>query len=245
MKKERLAAFTDAVLAIIMTILVLELEKPSAFTLQAIWDLRYGFFSYALSFFWLGSMWINIHNEWESIERINAKTLWVTLLLLFFCSVIPYATDLVSRDFNNRVTQGFYGIFVLLVTLANIGLSRVLERGNDDSKEIADVMRKRRNLLLIDVAVKAAGLAIALTVYPPAMMCSVILAAAFLMFSIRIMRLDWSDVHTPAAYPGAVRGIFSFSGHRSGKGGRRYSRPCGFLKRRCVHRQLDRVTAGR
>ncbi len=199
MKKDRLAAFTDAVLAIIMTILVLELEKPSAFTLQAFWDLRYGFFSYALSFFWLGSMWINIHNEWDRIESINAKSLWMTLLLLFFCSVIPYATDLVSRDFGNKVTQGFYGIFVMLVTLANIGLSRVLEHSSSDSRQVALVMRKRRNLLLIDVAIKLVGMAVAMTVYPPAMMYSVILAAAFLMISIRIMRLDWSDVQHPEA----------------------------------------------
>jgi len=103
MKKDRVAAFTDAVLAIIMTILVLELQKPSTLTLSAFWELRHSFFSYALSFFWLGSMWINIHNEWESVEKINAKTLWVTLILLFFCSLIPYATDLVSNDFNSWI----------------------------------------------------------------------------------------------------------------------------------------------
>ncbi len=75
MKNDRVAAFTDAVLAIIMTILVLALEKPTTPTLSALWELRYSFFSYALSFFWLGSMWVNIHNEWETIVKINAKTL--------------------------------------------------------------------------------------------------------------------------------------------------------------------------
>lgn len=194
MKKDRVAAFTDAVLAIIMTILVLELEKPSAPTLSALWELRYSFFSYTLSFFWLGSMWVNIHNEWETIEKINAKTLWVTLILLFFCSWIPYATDLVSRDFGSKVTQGFYGVFVMLVTLSNVWLSRVLEQGNGCGKMSADMLKKRRTLLWIDIAIKAAGAVIAMTVYPPAMMYSVILAAAFLMLSIRKMKLDWSDV---------------------------------------------------
>ena len=191
MKKDRVAAFTDAVLAIIMTILVLELEKPSAPTLSALWDLRHSFFSYTLSFFWLGSMWVNIHNEWEQIEKINAKTLWVTLVLLFFCSVIPYATDLVSGDFNNRVTQGFYGIFVMLVTLSNIWLSKTLDKADSDMQK--EVMAKRRRLLWIDIAVKVLGLIISVTVYPPAMMYSVIIAAAFLMISIHKMKLDWSD----------------------------------------------------
>lgn len=191
MKKDRVAAFTDAVLAIIMTILVLELEKPSAPTLSALWELRHSFFSYTLSFFWLGSMWVNIHNEWERIEKINAKTLWVTLVLLFFCSVIPYATDLVSGDFNNRVTQGFYGIFVMLVTLSNIWLSKTLDKADGDMPK--EVMAKRRRLLWVDVAVKVVGLIVSVTVYPPAMMYSVIIAAAFLMISIHKMKLDWSD----------------------------------------------------
>ena len=194
MKKDRVAAFTDAVLAIIMTILVLALEKPTTPTLSALWELRYSFFSYSLSFFWLGSMWVNIHNEWETIEKINAKTLWVTLILLFFCSVIPYATDLVSHDFNNKMTQGFYGVFVMLVTLSNVWLSKVLGQGNGCTKMSAEKFKKRRILLWIDIAIKLVGAIIAMTVYPPAMMYSVILAAAFLMLSIHRMRLDWSDV---------------------------------------------------
>ncbi len=194
MKKDRVAAFTDAVLAIIMTILVLELQKPSALTLSAFWELRHSFFSYTLSFFWLGSMWINIHNEWESIEKINAKTLWVTLVLLFFCSVIPYATDLVSSDFNSRTAQGFYGIFVIGVTLSNIGLSRVLQRVNKGSGVPVEIMKKRRMLLWIDVAVKLIGFVITITVYPPVMMYSVIIAAALLMIGIRAMKLDWDHM---------------------------------------------------
>ena len=67
MKKERLIAFTDAVLAIIMTILVLELEKPDAPTLEAFWELRQNFFAYFLSFFWLGSLWIALNNLWEKV----------------------------------------------------------------------------------------------------------------------------------------------------------------------------------
>ncbi len=194
MKKDRVAAFTDAVLAIIMTILVLELKKPESLTLSALWDLRYSFFSYMLSFFWLGSMWVNIHNEWESIEKINAKTLWVTLILLFFCSMIPYATDLVSGDFNNKLAQGFYGVFVICVTLANVGLSMVLQDENKESKKPVEIMRKRRLLLWIDVGIKVIGLVLALTVYPPAMMYSVIIAAGMLMTGIRFMKLDWDHM---------------------------------------------------
>ncbi len=194
MRKDRVAAFTDAVLAIIMTILVLELKKPESLTIEALWNLRFSFFSYALSFFWLGSMWINIHNEWESIDRINSKTLWIVLLLLFFCSMIPYATDLVSGDFSNKLAQGFYGVFVILVTLANIALSVVLQEENSHNAKPTDVMKKRRTLLWIDVGIKIVGLMIALTVYPPTMMLSVIVSAGMLMIGIRVFKLDWDHM---------------------------------------------------
>ncbi len=71
MEKEKLGAFMDAVLAIIMTILVLELEKPSAPTFKAIWELKMNFFAYTLSFFWLGTFWINIHNQWGRIKYVS------------------------------------------------------------------------------------------------------------------------------------------------------------------------------
>ena len=71
MNKERLAAFMDAILAIIMTILILELKKPETATLKALWNLRVNFFAYTLSFFWLGTMWVNLHNEWYKIKYIT------------------------------------------------------------------------------------------------------------------------------------------------------------------------------
>ena len=83
MNKERLIAFTDAVLAIIMTILVLELEKPTVPTLEAFWALRQNFFAYFLSFFWLGSLWIALNGICEKVERISTAVTWWNLALLF------------------------------------------------------------------------------------------------------------------------------------------------------------------
>ncbi|MBR1737933.1 MAG: DUF1211 domain-containing protein, partial [Firmicutes bacterium] len=175
----RLAAFTDAILAIIMTILVLELERPQEPTIEAIMQLKYSFFSYTLSFFWLGSMWISIHNEWESISRISTKVMWVNMVLLFSCSLIPYTTDIVSKNFYNSVAQCFFGITVMAVTFSNIWLSKVLEDENKHEKESAEMIAKRRRLLWADILIKVIGFIIAAIVYPPAMMYSVILAALF------------------------------------------------------------------
>ena len=83
MQKERLIAFTDAVLAIIMTILVLELEKPSEASAAAFWELRWNFFAYALSFFWLGSLWVGLNSIWEKVQKVSSTVIWWNMLLLF------------------------------------------------------------------------------------------------------------------------------------------------------------------
>ena len=101
MSKERLTAFTDAILAIIMTILVLELEKPATADWASFWELRAHFFSYAISFFWLGAMWVNLHNHWHRIEKIDNKVIWWSITMLFFASFFPYVTDFVSDHFTS------------------------------------------------------------------------------------------------------------------------------------------------
>lgn len=181
MGKERLMAFTDAVLAIIMTILVLELEKPEAATLEALWNLRENFFAYALSFFWLGTMWVNLHNEWHSVEQVSTAVVWWSVIHLFFSSLIPYAIRFVNVDYNNGVTQCFYGIIVLLVTFSYVGLSCALEKANHHEEEIKEVIADSRKRIYIDIAIKLIGMIIALTVYPPAVMISVLITMVLMM----------------------------------------------------------------
>ena len=114
MGQERLSAFIDAVIAIIMTILVLELDKPKTLDWQGLWELRENFFAYALSFFWLGAMWVNLHSYSQRTEKITQKTVWAAISMLFFASLFPYATSLIAMDFYNATVQVFYGIIVLL-----------------------------------------------------------------------------------------------------------------------------------
>lgn len=185
MGKERLMAFTDAVLAIVMTILVLELEKPEAVTLSAIWELRENFFAYALSFFWLGTMWVNLHNEWHDVGQISKSVVWWSVVLLFFSSLIPYAIRFVNVDYNSSVTQCFYGVVVLLVTFSNIGLSRSLERANHAEQEKRTEIAGNRRRLYLDILIKGIGLILTLTVYPPATMISVLITMVLMILPTR------------------------------------------------------------
>lgn len=176
MNKERLTAFTDAILAIIMTILVLELEKPEAATFEAIWALRSNFLAYAVSFFWLGAMWVNLHSQWQRVTKIDNKVVWWSIIMLFFASFFPYVTNFVSGNFMSRTAQAFYWIVVMLVSLSNIVLGLVLGSANKDDMEFLESIRTTTKMMWIDMGVKALALILAMTVYPPIVMYGVILA---------------------------------------------------------------------
>ena len=173
MNKERLAAFMDAVLAIIMTILILELKKPETATLKALWNLRVDFFAYTLSFFWLGTMWVNLHNEWHKIKYITTSIIWTNVVLLFFSSFFPYVTSFVTSYYNSSVAQGFYGIIVLAVTFCNIISGHLIGKANRNDEKSQESLKIRMRWLSIDIIIKIMGLIISCIFYPPAMMISV------------------------------------------------------------------------
>ena len=173
MNKERLAAFMDAVLAIIMTILILELKKPETATIKALWNLRVDFFAYTLSFFWLGTMWVNLHNEWHKIKYITPAVVWANVVLLFFSSFFPYVTSFVTSYYNSSVAQGFYGIIVLAVTFCNIISLYLIEKVNKHDKELQESLKTMIRWIKVDISIKIIGLIISCIFYPPAMMISV------------------------------------------------------------------------
>jgi uncharacterized membrane protein len=181
MKKDRLIALTDAVLAIIMTILILELEKPTTPSLQAFWDLQQNFFAYFLSFFWLGSLWMALNTLWEKVEKISQRVIWCNLYLLFFVSFMPYATGIVSNHFMNHTAQLFYGLIVIMSTVANWFLHKAIDKPNIDKKELLEATAQYRKLLIPDLIIKVVGLILSLTVYPPIMMYSVLVAAFYII----------------------------------------------------------------
>lgn len=175
MSKERLAAFADAVLAIIITILVLELKEPESLTLRGFLNLWPNYMAYAISFFWLGAMWINMHNEWYSVKRISTGTLWTTLIVLFFSSLFPYATNIVAANYNNSVAQTFYGIIVLLITFANLNMYASIAKADAHEPLNEWIKRHRRGWMVPDILVKLVGLILTMTVWPPAMLYAVLI----------------------------------------------------------------------
>lgn len=167
MTKDRVTAFIDAVLAIVMTILVLELKAPAQVSWAGFWALRDQFVAYAISFFWIGTMWVGMHNSWHKVRTISKTTPWLAIVLLFFSSLFPYVTKIVADNFMNVGAQALYGVVVLAVTVANLFLYRsVLGKA------------RRTQLLSWDILVKVIALLLT-PLYPPIMAIVTLAAGVF------------------------------------------------------------------
>jgi len=126
MTKGRLEAFSDAVIAIIITIMVLELKVPHGGDLSALRPLGAAFLSYVLSFLYLGIYWNNHHHLLHASQRVNGRTLWANLLLLFWLSLFPFVTHWTGESGFAAVPVAAYGFVLLMAALSYTVLVRAL-----------------------------------------------------------------------------------------------------------------------
>src|SRR5215472_3341069 len=126
MNKGRLEAFSDGVLAVIITVMVLEMKSPAGTSPAALRPVIPVFLSYVLSFVFLGIYWNNHHHLLQATERINGATLWANLHLLFWLSLIPFVTSWMDDTGNASVPTAAFGVVLLLAGFAYRILVRTL-----------------------------------------------------------------------------------------------------------------------
>jgi uncharacterized membrane protein len=122
----RLEAFSDAVIAIIITIMVLELRIPDGSSIDDVRPLLPVFLSYVLSFIILGIYWNNHHHMLQATERINGRVLWANLHLLFWLSLFPFGTGWMGENHLDALPTAAYGVILLLAAVAYFVLQSVL-----------------------------------------------------------------------------------------------------------------------
>ena len=118
MNKTRLEAFSDAVIAIIMTIMVLELKIPHGADLDALKPLLPVLLAYVLSFIYLGIYWNNHRHMLQATRTVNGKVLWANLHLLFWLSLIPFATGWMGENHFEPLPTAIYGVLLLFAGFA-------------------------------------------------------------------------------------------------------------------------------
>lgn len=126
MGKGRLEAFSDGVLAIAITIMVLDLKVPHTTSFSDLDELIPVFISYTLSFIYVGIYWSNHHHMLHTVKKVTGSILWANLHLLFWLSLIPFSTGWMGENNFADSTAAFYGVILLMSTLAYWILQQVI-----------------------------------------------------------------------------------------------------------------------
>jgi uncharacterized membrane protein len=135
MSKSRVEAFSDGVIAILITIMVLELKVPHGTDFQALQPLLPVFLSYVLSFVFIGIYWNNHHHMFHATERISGGILWANLHLLFWLSLVPFATAWMGENHAASLPTAAYGGVLLASGIAYVILqSRIIKHHGPDSQ---------------------------------------------------------------------------------------------------------------
>jgi uncharacterized membrane protein len=126
MNTNRMAAFSDGVIAIIITIMVLELRVPHEANLAALRPLAPVLLSYLLSFLYIGIYWSNHHHLLHAVNHVDGRILWANLHLLFWLSLVPFVTAWMGENHFARVPVAIYGVALLAASIAYYILTRAL-----------------------------------------------------------------------------------------------------------------------
>jgi uncharacterized membrane protein len=160
MHKGRLEAFSDGVLAIIITIMVLELKVPHASTLDAVIELLPVFLSYVLSFVYIGIYWNNHHHLFQAATHVRGGVLWANLHLLFWLSLLPFVTGWMGENHFDPLPVMFYGVVLILAAFAYYVLVRSLIACHGADSTLAKAIGSDRKGKL-SVVIYGAGIALA------------------------------------------------------------------------------------
>ena len=159
MTKSRLEAFSDGVLAVIITIMVLELKAPEGDTLADLRPLIPGFLSYILSFIYVGIYWNNHHHMLQLSNKVNGSVLWSNLHLLFWLSLIPFTTNWMDESEFKSLPVAVYGGVLLMCGLAYVILEfRLIKAEGEHSKlakAVAGDIKGKMSVVLYAIAIAA------------------------------------------------------------------------------------------
>ena len=148
MKTSRLEAFSDGVLAIIITIMVLELKVPHAVELAALKPVLPVLSSYVLSFIYLGIYWNNHHHLFQATEEVSGGILWANLYLLFWLSLFPFTTAWMGENQLAAIPTAVYGFVLLMAAIAYYLLERVIIAKEGRESLVAQAVGKDRKAKL-------------------------------------------------------------------------------------------------
>ncbi|HET7631168.1 MAG TPA: TMEM175 family protein [Gemmatimonadaceae bacterium] len=151
MTTQRMEAFTDGVVAILITIMILELKPPAGATLEALRPILPVFLVYVLSFAYLGIYWTNHHHMLQVAEHVNGKVLWANLHLLFWLSLVPVTTAWMGANHDAPIPTATYGLVLLISASSYRILQNALVALQGPGSLLATAMGRNRKGLISEL----------------------------------------------------------------------------------------------
>lgn len=142
MNKGRMEAFSDGVLAIIITIMVLEIKVPHGSALSDLLPLIPVFLSYVLSFIYLGIYWNNHHHMMHTVKKVTGTILWANLHLLFWLSLVPFVTGWMGENSFAKIPMALYGVVLLMAAIAYFILQKQIIKSHGTDSVLAKAIGK-------------------------------------------------------------------------------------------------------
>lgn len=190
--KNRLEAFSDGVIAIIITIMVLEFKVPHGAEISALLPIIPIFLSYLLSFVFVGIYWNNHHHMLMAAHGIDGRALWANLILLFFLSLVPFATAWMGETHFAKGPTALYGIILLFAAMAYNHLAGILINISGKDSHLAKAYEQDRKSK-ISIALYSAAIPMAFFLPLVSMLMFAIVAGLWLIPDRRIERLLFSN----------------------------------------------------
>ncbi|WP_428742596.1 TMEM175 family protein [Tenacibaculum sp.] len=154
MTSERLEAFSDGILAIIITIMVLQLEAPKETTFKCLYKMTPIFLSYVVSFLYISIYWNHHHQLFKIAKKINGKILWANLNLLFWLSLIPFTTSWIGKNHIENVPVILYGVVFIMSEISFLFLKyNIIQLHGKDSSVGKDLRINKSNLLFFGIQI--------------------------------------------------------------------------------------------
>lgn len=189
MQTNRFETFFDAILAIIMTVLVLKLSQPTVPTLNGLMEMQNVFISYAICFLILFNLWYANHNLFHAIDTIDNTAVWLFGIMTFFISLLPYFTIWLANDIHSIPAETMFGLLFIIIHILNTLATRDVYKSNPYNKELKslNIDSYYTNLPLIVLII---GFILTYTVYVPGIYISCLISIIMWIAIGRLVRGD-------------------------------------------------------
>lgn len=186
METERFEALIDAILAIIITIIVLEIPLASAGSWESLLELKYEFIIYAISFIVVFNFWNFNNNLFSIVNKIDWKVIWTIGFSLFIMSLLPYLTTFVAENFYTFLPQFFYGLSYIVTAILSKFISKFL-KDSDPGNIALQLVLEKDYIFSMTIILVLIGMVIGYLAYPPSIIISCLISIVMIWIMPKVL----------------------------------------------------------